>query len=331
MPDIGINYTSGSSTKQTMTHINQHIIAEAADWLVRMQSHPLTNDEIRSHQQWCNLSPAHQHAWESAAQLLNRLQQLPTDIALNTLNRPAPLNRRAIMSTLSASVIGLPIIGFGLGSLQSDSHWSASFQTITGQQTRIVLTEGSHLLLNTRSSVHWNPEQRQLRLLEGELLLQHKKGNSPIELSSRFAQVNLQEGKLLLRQTSHTDLIAQIDGYSHIFSFQSHQPATTLIANQQVFISRATQSIRPVQLQRTLSAWETGMMVADAMPLHLFVEELGRYRPGVIQLAPELGQRRISGAYPIVDTDQTLNMLAATYSLRINQRWQGYWVAIEEV
>lgn len=314
-----------------MTHSSHYIIAEAAEWLVRMQSNPLSCEEEEEHQRWCELSPAHQHAWNSAAQLLNRLQELPANIARDTLNRPlqTQLSRRAIMSTISASMVGLPIIGLGLGSLHSDSHWLASYQTTTGQQTRIVLAEGSHLLLNTHSSVHWNPELRQLRLLEGELLLQNRNGNAPIELLSKTAQVHLKEGKLLLRHSRHTDLIAQLEGYSQILPTHANQSPTTLIANQQVRIARTSHQLQPVQLQRTLSAWETGMLVADAMPLRHFVEELGRYRHGVIHLAPELEQRRISGAYPVLDTDLTLKMLAATYSLRINQRWKGYWIAIE--
>lgn len=311
-----------------MTNVDQHIIAEAAEWLVRMQSHPLNIDETAEHQRWCESSPRHQQAWTSAAQLLHRLQGLPANIALDTLNRPAQLNRRAIMSTISASMIGIPIISLGLASLHSDSHWLPSFQTATGQQTRVVLMEGSHLLLNTRSSVHWNPELRQLRLLEGELLLQNKKGNAPIELLSKSAQVYLAEGKLLLRQSTHTDLVAQLEGYSQVFSTQSNQTGTTLIANQQVRIARTSNQIKPTQLQRTLSTWETGMLVADAMPLRNFVEELGRYRQGVIQLAPELEQKFVSGAYPVLDTDLSLKMLAATYSLNIDQRWKGYWVVV---
>lgn len=311
-----------------MTNTDQHIIAEAAEWLVRIQSHPLNIEEAAEHQRWCELSPLHQQVWASAAQLLNRLQGLPANIALDTLNRPVQLNRRAIMSTISASMIGIPIISLGLASLHSDSHWLPSFQTATGQQTRIVLTEGSHLLLNTRSSVHWNPQRRQLRLLEGELLLQNKKGNAPIELLSKSAQAHLVEGKLLLRQSPHSDLVAQMEGYSQVFSTQFNQPGTTLIANQQARITHTSNQIKPLQLQRTLSAWETGMLVADAMPLRNFVEELGRYRQGVIQLAPEIEQKFISGAYPVLDTDLSLKMLAATYSLKIEQRWKGYWVVV---
>lgn len=311
-----------------MTNVDQHIIAEAAEWLVRIQSHPLNVDEVAEHQRWCESSPLHQQAWTNAAQLLNRLQKLPANIALDTLNRPAQLNRRAVMSTISASMIGIPIISVGLASLHSDSHWLPSFQTATGQQTRVVLAEGSHLLLNTRSSVHWNPESRQLRLLEGELLLQNKKGNAPIELLSEFSQIRLAEGKLLLRQSTHTNLVAQLEGYSQISSTQFNHPGTTLISNQQVRIERTSNKIKPTQLQRTLSAWETGMLVADAMPLRNFVEELGRYRQGVIQLAPELEQKFVSGAYPVLDTDLSLKMLAATYSLKIDQRWKGYWVVV---
>jgi transmembrane sensor len=52
------------------------------------------------------------------------------------------------------------------------------------------------------------------------------------------------------------------------------------------------------------------MLVADAMPMAEVCAQLSRYRPGLLQCAPEAVSIKVSGAYPLADTDRALAMLA---------------------
>lgn len=83
------------------------------------------------------------------------------------------------------------------------------------------------------------------------------------------------------------------------------------------------QTVRPQQL-----AWVHGMLVADAMPMAEVCAQLSRYRPGLLHCAPEVVSIKVSGAYPLADTDRALAMLAETYAVTVHRRWQGYWVTV---
>ncbi len=59
-----------------------------------------------------------------------------------------------------------------------------------------------------------------------------------------------------------------------------------------------------------------------------FVAELTRYRRGFVRYDPAIANLRISGAFPIADTQRTLNMLVQTYPVRASGHLNGYWVSL---
>ena len=62
--------------------------------------------------------------------------------------------------------------------------------------------------------------------------------------------------------------------------------------------------------------------------LAAFCAELSRYRPGLLQCAPEVRALRVSGSFPLGDTDRTLTMLASTYPVDVQTRMRGYWITV---
>jgi transmembrane sensor len=73
--------------------------------------------------------------------------------------------------------------------------------------------------------------------------------------------------------------------------------------------------------------WLQGMLVADRQRLADFLADLGRYRPGFVQCAPEVADLRVVGAFPLADTDRVLAML--TEVLPVSVRYATpYWVRV---
>jgi transmembrane sensor len=64
------------------------------------------------------------------------------------------------------------------------------------------------------------------------------------------------------------------------------------------------------------------------MPLGEWVAELGRYRRGVLRCDPAVAGLRVSGAFPLDDTDRALQLLADTFPVRHVWRTR-YWVSVE--
>ena len=85
----------------------------------------------------------------------------------------------------------------------------------------------------------------------------------------------------------------------------------------------------PAALDGGALAWQRGMLLADDMRLHDFALELGRYRPGIVRCDPRVADVRVSGAFPITDTDAALVMLVSTYPVAARTRLGGYWVTLD--
>lgn len=74
-------------------------------------------------------------------------------------------------------------------------------------------------------------------------------------------------------------------------------------------------------------AWTQGMLFADKMRLGDLAEALARYRRGVLRCDPLIAGLRVSGSFPIRDTDRALAMLESTYPLRAVHGTR-YWVVL---
>jgi transmembrane sensor len=74
-------------------------------------------------------------------------------------------------------------------------------------------------------------------------------------------------------------------------------------------------------------AWTRGMLVVDNARLEDLVREIGRYRPGHLGVAPEVADLRITGSFPLRNTDLALNALLPTLPVQIQQHTQ-WWVTV---
>ena len=73
--------------------------------------------------------------------------------------------------------------------------------------------------------------------------------------------------------------------------------------------------------------WAEGVLVASDMRLDAFIDELRRYRSGLIQVAPEVAGLHLSGVFPLADTDRILQSLGQVLAVRV-QMPMRYWVRI---
>lgn len=83
----------------------------------------------------------------------------------------------------------------------------------------------------------------------------------------------------------------------------------------------------PQALEVNEGAWVDGYLIAERMRLADFLAELDRYRPGLLRCDPAVADIRLSGSYPLGDTDQVLAMLADSLPVRVQRRTR-YWVTV---
>jgi transmembrane sensor len=74
-------------------------------------------------------------------------------------------------------------------------------------------------------------------------------------------------------------------------------------------------------------AWNRGMLVVEEMPLGRLLERLGEYRHGYLGLDPRLENLRITGSFPLNDSDLALAALPPSLPVSI-ERHTDWWVKV---
>ncbi|MNH23072.1 fec operon regulator FecR [compost metagenome] len=77
----------------------------------------------------------------------------------------------------------------------------------------------------------------------------------------------------------------------------------------------------------SVGAWQQGSIIALDRPLAELLADLSRYRSGVLRCDPRIAQLKVSGAFPIDDTDRALAALESGFALRVT-RFSRFWVNV---
>lgn len=308
-------------------------LEEAADWLMRLSEGELNDQESAEWERWKTSSPERSHAWARAQVLQNKLGGLPPSLAMSALDRPSSPKRRAALGKLAMLLAILPA-GWGSWKLAEIQQWSADARTAVGQRRELSLADGSTIILNTDTAIDvlFDASQRLVHLREGEILVQTAADSLPLPrpflISTRQGRLQALGTRFTVRERQQRTHLAVLEGAVKV-ELADNRQATPLIVNAGQRTDFSSGSFAQVtDTDRYTSAWTQGMLMADKMRLADFVDELTRYHRGFVRLDPALADLRISGAYPISDTQRTLNMLAQTYPIVVSGHLNGFWVML---
>ncbi|MBV6289552.1 FecR domain-containing protein [Pseudomonas aegrilactucae] len=309
------------------------VLEEAAEWLMRMSESELAPDEHAEWEQWRRSSPARSDAWARAQVLQAKLGGLPSSVAMSALERPDSPQRRVALGKLAALLALLPA-GWASWKLAEVQGWSADYHTGVGQQRELTLADGSQLTLNTATAidVRFDAGQRLVRLRQGEILVQTAPDTSPL---ARPFVVSTDQGRMQalgtrfsVREWPARTQLAVLEGAVRVdLARQPSASARVITAGQRSDFT--DHDFGPLQaVDASVSAWAQGMLMADNLPLAELVAELGRYRHGFVRCDPAIAQVRVSGAFPISDSQRTLAMLVQTYPVVVSGHLNGYWITL---
>ncbi|WDR35067.1 FecR domain-containing protein [Pseudomonas serboccidentalis] len=311
----------------------QQALEEAADWLIRLSEGELSDAERAEWEYWKSSTPERSRAWARAQLLQNKLGGLPPSLAMSALDRPNSPERRAALGKLAMILAILPA-GWGSWKLAESQQWSADYRTAVGQRRELTLADGSKITLNTDSAIDvlFDASQRHIHLREGEILVQTAPDNSPSRrpflVSTRQGRMQALGTRFTVRELQPRTHLAVLEGAVKV-ELADNRQGTPLIINagqRTDFSSRTFGQVSTAD--RNVGAWTQGMLMADKMRLADFVGELTRYRRGFVRLDPAIADLRISGAYPISDSQRTLNMLAQTYPILVSGHLNGFWIML---
>lgn len=306
---------------------DRRILAQAAEWFVVLASGEASAEERRRWHAWRMAHAAHELAWQRAAGSTARFADLPADqasAALHALSQPRGLKSPARRKGL-ARLAGLLAAGFGGWQGYRGSDWSADQLTAIGEQRATALADGSRLLLDTDSAVdiEFSAKIRLIRLRRGQIMI----ATAPDPAAShRPFLVETAEGRILALGTRFT--VAQESGRTRVSVLEARvallaRDATgdrpLLDAGQSARFSRAG-LLDQWTAPSADAAWTQGMLIANDRRLADLLAQLARYRPEPLICDPAVAELRISGAFPLRDTDRVLAAIGHTLPVLIERQ-----------
>ena len=210
-------------------------------------------------------------------------------------------------------------------------YWLADQRTATGQQRLLQLEDGTRINLNTHSAidVRYDARQRLIVLRSGEILVETgHRGNDqrPFIVQTEYGSLRALGTRFLVREeTAGTRLgVLQSAVAAHP---QGRQSDEVVHEGQEVLMRR--DSLGPiVALSPGADAWTRGMLVVDNARLGDVIDEISRYRPGYLGVSPDVANLRITGSFPLTDTDLALQALRPTLPVQIDQR-SPWWTTVK--
>jgi transmembrane sensor len=301
------------------TDFAPQVAEQAVHWLLESQEAGF--DQHQALQRWLQADSEHQRAWAHIQQVNQRLRGVASPVVHATLQAPpSPARRRALKALLLVGVVSAT--GLGLQPHNPLPGLLADYRSPVGQRRRLNLDDGSQLHLNTRSAadVRFDGQQRLVRLLEGELLLDTRSERRPFRLRTAEGELQLGNGRVNVRQFEGFSLVSVVSGSASVAG------QSLLAGHQARFAGAGWQAIAPLDPNR--AAWVDGMLVVAQMRLGNFVAELSRYRLGQLGCSERVADLRISGSYPLDDSERILAMLERALPVKV-RRFTRYWVSVE--
>lgn len=296
-------------------------VRAAAQWLALLESGGADEQDRANLQRWRDTDALHEQAWQKAQALRQRFADVPSTLAMSTLDRPDP-GRRVVLKRALGAVALVPAAWLINRQLPLEV-WRADLHTATGERKKVQLADGSVLQLNTASAVDIDLHNRRLKLIEGEMSLSVT-GASPLTIQTRFGDVIVSRSEVCVRQESQGCRVSVFNGSVPLQPLQG--PSMTLKTGQQVSLQLNGAGVISL-FDAHAPGWREGVLMADNQPLGDFLRELGTYRPGVLRWEPELENLRVTGSFRLDDTDRVLALLAASLPLEVHAR-SRYWVTL---
>lgn len=327
---------SGLRKSSALTAAEVRAIEQAATWYARLCSGSATEADRQGWQRWRDAEPGHAAAWERVQAMQRRIAAVPGSLAapaLGAATRTEARMRRAVLRGMAMAVGGSTLAWWSWR--QPLRHeLLADLRTGIGEQRALQLADGSQLALNTRTAVDlaFDASQRLLVLHAGEILVQTA-ADPQMQAggTARPFLVDTPHGRLRALGTRflvRTDADAtQVTVLEQAVEVRTPGRTAVLQAGQQLRLA-AEGPAQEVQPADPLAAsWQQGSLVADDMRLDHLLQELSRYRPGLLGCDPAIAGLRVSGAFPVPDTQRALAVLAQGLPVRIESRTR-YWVRV---
>lgn len=306
------------------------IAQEAARWYVLFLSGKATPADWQAWREWYASDPDHERAWTHLSQADARLRSVAGPAAYEALSAArGGATRRVLVCGALAGVVAGPLLWAA-----GRSAWlqrAPDYATGVGERRDVVLADDTRITLNAESALDVAyAAERVVRLRRGEACF--TTGHAAAYAGRDFVvdtppgRVRALGTRFVVRHEDDTVRVAVLEGAVELLPRDAGSAARRLDAGAMARLHRGgAEAAQPVSADA--DSWLRGELAADDMPVARFLAELSRYRPGLVSCDTRAGALRISGLFPLADTDRALDALGRLLPVTV-RRITPYWVVV---
>ncbi|GGC02543.1 iron uptake regulator [Oxalicibacterium flavum] len=316
--------------------VAESVSLQAVQWLVALQAPDATADTHAACRRWRAESEAHEQAWQHIESFRAQLAAFDPLLVHGTLTRSASAARQRRQSLKLLAVLAVAGGGVWMAGRSTPAQaWLADYRTAPGERRTLTLADGTQLVMGSATAVdlRFDAQQRLVTLLEGDILITTAADPQAASHGARPFLVDTPDGRLRalgtrfeVRHWNADTSVGVYEGAVEVSPRNAAAGVRVLQAGERTHFTHSHIAESEV-LPDVASPLATGMFVAREMPLADFLAELERYRRGHLSCDPAIAELKVSGIYPLDDTERVLDMLLRTLPIEM-QSWTRYWVRL---
>lgn len=311
--------------------VSSRVLEAAIAWKLSIDEGSSTADERSEFMRWHAASEEHARAWRQLGSLDQRVSAAAGPARQALLQSRAGLRRR--IGKLGGGLAGMFLLGsllawVGAPSL-SPGYWLADQRTATGELRTLRLEDGTLLSLNTHTAVDidYEGEQRIIVLHQGEISVETgHQDPRPLLVRTDDGRLRPLGTRFLVRREAHGTRLEVLQASVAAMPLNSGDEQV-LHEGQQVLMD-ANGLGQVGQVAAGVDAWTRGMLVVDNVRLADLLAALGHYRSGHLGVADDVADLRVTGSFPLTNTDLALESLVPALPVKI-ERHTPWWVTIK--
>lgn len=289
------------------------ILRQAAEWLVRLDHQPDAASQQAFHA-WLAADPQHPLAVARLQGHLSPLKQAPARAALRRA-RQQPKAIKGLALGLLIGLLALPVYQYS-----QRGYLFADLSTASGQWQQQRLDDGSALQLDGGSAVdlHFDANQRRVRLLQGELLVDvAKDARRPFYVDTPQGSIRALGTRFIVERSGDATVVRMLESSTRI---DSGTQQLTLNPGQRVRLEASGPGrVEAFDARAHEAAWDTHQLLASDEPLADVLERLGRHRSGLLLFDRQaLHGFRVTVMLPFDDPARALRLLQRTLPIEIS-------------
>lgn len=310
--------------------VSAKVLEAAIAWKLSLDDIGTAPGERSAFMRWHAASDEHARAWRQLAALDTRVSAAAGPARQALLQSRAGLRQRA--GKLGGGVAGLFLLGsllawVGAPSL-APSYWLADQRTATGELRTLRLEDGTMLSLNTHTAVdiNYQGQQRVIVLHQGEISIETgHEDPRPLLVRTDDGRLRPLGTRFLVRREAEGTRLEVLQ--ASVGARPSNSGDEQVLSEGQQVLMNANGLGQIGAVAPGADAWTRGMLVVEDMRLADLLATLGRYRSGYLGVDDKVADLRVSGSFPLADTDLALESLVPALPVKI-ERHTHWWVNV---